>query len=104
QARMREEYLARYDIEKNQIGGVNFELKDREDALKRIRYENRDSRKVYAALESLATTYDVWQGAEPIPDPESNEEAYAVLLDAWLKTLTQPPSPGTDSMLDAWMK
>ena len=99
QDRMREEYLARYDIEKNQIGGVNFELKDREDALKRIRYENRDSRKVYTALDELNKAHDVWQAGEPEVNPDSNEEAYSVLLDAWLLEL----KPLLDAWMDAWM-
>ncbi|MBZ0135254.1 MAG: phosphate ABC transporter permease PstA [Planctomycetes bacterium] len=96
QSAMREMYLRRYEIEKYDLGAVNFELKDREDALKRIRYENNDSRSVYAMMEALHEAHQIWQGNEPLPDPKLTEEAYEAQLAGWLKTLTP--------LLDAWLE
>lgn len=96
QARLREQYTDRYALEKYDLGAVNFEIKDRDDALKRIRYENEDSRKVYAMLEALNETHQRWQGQEPLPDPKLSEEEYQTLLEAWLETL--------HPMLDVWMQ
>jgi phosphate ABC transporter permease subunit PstA len=93
--KMRTLFLERYDIEKNALGRVNFELKDREDALKLIRYENRDSRNVFTAMEVLVEAHQKWQSAEPLPDPALTEEEYQDRLDAWLKDLAP--------ILDAWM-
>lgn len=96
QERMRETYLQRYEIEKYELGRVNFELKDREDALKRIRYENRDSRNLYAALEMLTEAHQAWQSREPLPDPELSEADYDAKLKAWLTELKSP--------LDEWQQ
>jgi phosphate ABC transporter permease subunit PstA len=103
--KMRQLFLERYDIEKNALGRVNFELKDREDALKLIRYENRDSRNVFTAMEALVDAHQQWQSAEPLPDAALTPDAYQSKLDEWLRKLTQPLKPGEESFLDAkWQK
>ncbi|MBX3461281.1 MAG: phosphate ABC transporter permease PstA [Planctomycetes bacterium] len=96
QQRMREHYLVRYDLEKNAIGRVNFELKDLEDAVKQVRYDNRKSHVVSAGLDRLAETYTAWQSSEPLPDPELTPEAFAEATAAWLETLPKA--------LDEWQE
>ena len=84
QSRMLGEYEQRYEIEKHDLGDVNFELKDREDNLKRIRYENRDSRGCVVALDSLEDKFKEWAGQEPLDRDYDTTEKYDVAREGWL--------------------
>lgn len=96
QSRMRSEYLKRYDLEKYDIGRVNFELKDLEDAVKQVRYDHRDSHIVAAWMEQLVDVYAQWQSQEPLPDPAVSPEDFQALSDQWLTAL--------EPMLKDWIK
>jgi phosphate ABC transporter permease subunit PstA len=94
QQRMRQEYLSRYSLEKYDIGRVNFELKAREDRIKRIRYEHRLSRSVVTGVDRLNFTYADWERREPFPDPNLGAGAFREQTQEWLASF--------NADLDAW--
>lgn len=80
-------YKDRYSVEKYDLGSVNFDLKDSEDTLKRIRYEHRDSREIVAALEDLDAKFKEWQAMEPLDKDYPTTEEYDVARAEWLDKL-----------------
>ncbi|MCA8918559.1 MAG: hypothetical protein KDB32_05735 [Planctomycetes bacterium] len=82
-----EKYEKRYSVEKYDLGSVNFDLKDSEDTLKRIRYEHRDSRDIVAALDELEIKFKEWQAMEPLDKDYPTTEEYDVARAEWLDKL-----------------
>ncbi|MBK8207679.1 MAG: phosphate ABC transporter permease PstA [Planctomycetes bacterium] len=96
QALMRERFLERYDIEKNAIGRVNFELKDLQDSVKSLRYEHRQSRGAVDMFEGLDELYTQWGAQEPLPDPSVSPEEAARASAQWLELLAP--------LLEKWLQ
>lgn len=96
QEQWHEEYKTRYAIEKHDLGRVNFELKDAEDTLRRIRYEHRDSRELVGALEALEVSFKEWQALEPLDKEYPTSADYDKARDEWLEKL-----PG---ILETWQQ
>ncbi len=107
QDEMRRYYLKRYDLEKHDIGHVNFKIKELEREISLIRYNNRRSGEVVAALSNLNDLYRLWTLKEPpstAKDEESfksERETYTGKLQEWRKTL-QVELDKWQSEVNAW--
>ncbi|MCC6575108.1 MAG: phosphate ABC transporter permease PstA [Planctomycetes bacterium] len=99
---MRKVYLKRYDLERNAIGRVNFDLDDRKRELLAVRYNNRKSGEMQSAIEKLTDGYSDWTRGQPVVkvnptgDEQAGRKAYQDQLTQWRKAL--------DGVLDAWEK
>lgn len=87
QERMREHFLKRYELEKDDIGHVNFMLKDLLDEVKRLRYEHRDSRDFIVQSEKMNKAYAEWEALEPLPDVKLSTEQYLAATADWASKL-----------------
>lgn len=87
-------YKQRYELEKYDLGDVNEDIKYYEDTLKRIRYENEDSRAAVMALDDLEAVFQKWQAMEPLDKDYDTTEKYDVAREQWLEE-----APGT---FDEW--
>lgn len=94
QSRMRQEYLERYRIQNKDIGHVNFKIKARDDAMKRVRYEHRDSRNAVTMIDRLNELHNRWQLLEPTISADTDVAEADKQIDEWLNALKP--------MLDEW--
>ncbi|MCA8916875.1 MAG: phosphate ABC transporter permease PstA [Planctomycetes bacterium] len=100
QSRAQDAYQKRYQLEKDDLGDVNARLKDREDTLKRIRYENRDSRAAVAALDKQDEKFKEWAGEEPLDKDFDSTEKYDAARKAWLAKFEGKMKEWKDSLGD----
>ncbi|MCA8912418.1 MAG: phosphate ABC transporter permease PstA [Planctomycetes bacterium] len=96
QEKWHDEFKDRYSMEKYDLGHVNFAIKDAEDTLKRIRYENRDDRELVVALEELEKKFKEWQALEPLDKDYPTTEAYDAAREEWHGKI--------GGMLDQWQE
>ena len=96
QAEWHAKYKERYELEKYDLGEVNAAIKDREDTLKRIRYENDDSRDAVTALDALEAAFQSWQSQEPLDKDHETTEDYDKAREAWLE--------GAPDVFEVWSK
>lgn len=94
QAAMHAEYLRRVEIEKDDIGDVNYEIKQLELRVARIRHDFRKSGEMVTAIEKLAEAYTAWSRLEPPSRPDTKPEEYAQACGTWRAQL--------DESLRAW--
>lgn len=80
---MREAYLKRVEIEKDDIGEVNARMEEHKRALMRARYDNRQSGTAFTALNKLEEAYASWARNEPQPDHTTTVEAHEKACAEW---------------------
>lgn len=93
-AEMREAYLKRVDIEKDDIGEVNARMEEHKRALMRARYENKKSGTAFTALNKLEEAYASWARNEPAPDHTTKVEDHEKACAEW--------RAGLADILKAW--
>ena len=91
---MQAEYERRVEIEKDEIGEVNYALKELELQVARIRYDYRKSGEMVTALEKLADAYTAWVRQEPSSVAGLSEPEFKSKCSQW-RTKLKP-------LLDAW--
>jgi len=93
---MREAYLRRVEIEKDDIGEVNADMEEFKRTLLRARYTHNESGTAVTALNKLEDAYASWSRNEPAPDQTTKAEDHQKACAEWRKTF--------DEILDAWRK
>jgi phosphate ABC transporter permease subunit PstA len=89
-------YKEREEVEKDDIGAVNADMKELELEIAKVKYSHRKSGEVITALEKLNEAYTAWARREPPGKLELKESEFASQREAWRKTL--------DAALEAWAK
>lgn len=96
QALASEKDKERQEIEKDDIGKVNADMKELELEIAKIRYRHRKSGEVITALEKLNEAYVAWARREPPGKLDLAEKDFAAQRGQWRKSL--------NDALDAWQK
>ncbi|MCF6228267.1 MAG: hypothetical protein L3J82_06330, partial [Planctomycetes bacterium] len=96
QAKMREGFLARYAIEKDELGDVNFALNDLSEQLKLVRHENKKDRDFLVAMDALDKAAAEWTGQEPMDKNYPDQAHFTEARKEWLTKL--------EPLLGAWDK
>ncbi|CAG0994577.1 Phosphate transport system permease protein PstA [Planctomycetaceae bacterium] len=89
QKAMHAEYLRRVAIEKDDIGEVNYEIKQLALKVARIRHDYRKSGEMVTAIERLEETYTAWSRLDPLARPGLKAEEYKVLCAKWREAFSE---------------
>lgn len=99
QEKMRDAYLERYEIEKDELGEINTALNDLSEDLKKVRYDNRSSRDFLNAMDALDSAAAAWTGEEPMDKNFEDEASFSAARVEWLESL-EPLLTDWDKQID----
>jgi phosphate ABC transporter permease subunit PstA len=89
QKAMHAEYLRRVEIEKDDIGEVNHEIKQLALKVARIRHDYRKSGEMVTAIERLEDAYTAWSRLDPLAKTDIKPEEFKAKCAAWREAFNE---------------